>query len=293
MLGGDTLKTKVIVSSDCGIEAIPEPSIVGVLPDEIHFSAVEVYKNASEMDFRAFDLRLKYDDNAKPEIKGCSFEVLSEILDDYILEGYDRLYFIFSSKKMEYYKPLIEQFIKDNRSVQFFCYIVKTEGLPVAYMAKEAQKMFFNNASIPDVEKALAFYDSKNAIFLYSPLEDKIDQVEKYSSDEEGFAISGNNSMMYFIRKSDSSFVRLKERNKTISPYIDVLLLEMDPKKSVPFVLYTNENSLYKRAFVKELEKSFPDLKIPCFEMPPSMVLKYGKNSIAMGYIDKYDKEAS
>jgi fatty acid-binding protein DegV len=292
VLGGDTLKTKVIVSSDCGVEAIPEPSILGILPDEIHFSPVEIYKNASEMDFYAFDLRLKYDSNANPEIKGCSEEVLRDILEDFVLDGHDRFYFILSSKKLEYYKPLIEKYVKENHNVQYFYYIVKSEGLPVAYMAKEAQKMFFDNKSIPEIEKALAFYDSKNAIFLYSPLEDKTDRIEKYSSEDEGFEISGNNSIMYFIRKSDSSFLRLKEKNKTINPYIDVLLLEMDGKKVVPFVLYTNERSLYTKAFVKELEKSFPDLKIPCFEMPPQMVLKYGKYSIAMGYIEKYDKEA-
>ena len=38
------------------------------------------------------------------------------------------------------------------------------------------------------------------------------------------------------------------------------------------------------------LEKSFPDMKIPIYEMPPHLSLKYGKFSCCVGYIEKYEK---
>ena len=286
------MKTKVLISSDCGIESIPGGSIVRVLPDEIVFSPVEVYKNAKEIDFREFNLRLKYDLNANPEVKGCSEDVLKDILDDLETDGYERFYFILSSQKLSYYKPLVEKLIKENRKLQAFYYTIKTEGYPICYMAMEAQKMFDQSRSIPDVERMINFVDGNNTTYLYSPQEDKVAKIEKYSVDEEAFEIKGNSSILYFLKRNDSSIIRLKEKNKSIGPYLDALLIEMDERKVIPFVMYTNKYSEYTKAILKELGKTFVHDEVLALEMPPYMVLKYGKYSIAVGYVVKYDKEA-
>lgn len=285
------VKTRVIISSDSGIEAIPGASVVSILPDEIRFSPVEVYRSAMELDFHAFNLRLKLDQNAKPEIKGCSEEKLRDILEDLILDGYERFYFILSPAKTSYYKPFIEKFISENKKTQSYYFITKSEGYPVCYMAMEAQRMFDAKWTIPSIEKALNFYDSNNTTYLYSPSEDKPPRVERYANDDEAFEIKGKGSMLYFLKKNDTSMIHLKEKNKSIATYIDVLLIEMDGKKVIPFVIYTNQFSKCTQAFFKELKKSFVNTKIPAYEMSPTMVLKYGKYSVAIGYIIRYEKE--
>ena len=284
------MKTKVLISSDCGIESLPGGSFVGVLKDQIEFSPLEVYGSANEMDFRAFNLRLKYDVGVNPIIKGCSEELLYDIFDDYEMEGYERFYLILSYQKLQYYKPLVEKIIKDNRKIQVFYCTIKSEGYPVIYMAMEAQRMFDKSRSIPDVERMINFVDANNTTYLYSPTEDKVPKIEKYSVDEEAFEIKGNSSLLYLLKKNDSSIIRLKEKSKSIAPYIDSLLIEMDIRKVIPFVMYTNKHSEYTKAIMKELGKMFEKDDILALEMPPFMVLKYGKYSIALGYVVKYDK---
>ena len=66
----------------------------------------------------------------------------------------------------------------------------------------------------------------------------------------------------------------------------------MDERKVIPFVMYTNKYSEYTKAILKELGKTFVHDEVLALEMPPYMVLKYGKYSIAVGYVVKYDKEA-
>lgn len=286
------MKAKVIISSDSGIESIPGSSIVKVLPDEYHFSNIEVYKSAMEMDFHAFNLRLKLDPQAKVEIKGCSEENIRDILEDLSFEGYDLFYFILSPSKLSYYKPLIEKISREENNYNINYFVSKSEGFPVAYMALQAQRLFDKKRTLEEVEEACYFYDSNNTVYLYAPEDDKLPKVERFQNEDEAFEIKGNNSTLYFLRRNDYSQVRLKEKNKTLSPYIDVLLIEMGDKRTIPFVLYTNKHSLYTKAFIRELEKSFQNLKIPVFEMSPSLVLKYGLNCVAIGYVTKYDKEA-
>ena len=57
-------------------------SIVSYLPSRICFSDCESYDSLLNMDFHQFNLRMKYDSLANPEIKGCKEEKLKEILDD-------------------------------------------------------------------------------------------------------------------------------------------------------------------------------------------------------------------
>ncbi|MDY5983592.1 MAG: hypothetical protein SPJ17_07820 [Anaeroplasma sp.] len=285
------MKTKVIVSADTGIEAIPMASIVSYLPSRICFSDCESYDSLLNMDFHQFNLRMKYDSLANPEIKGCKEEKLKEILDDLAKDGYERFYFILSNQKISYYKPLIEKYIHENKKVQSFYFQVKSEGFPVVYMAYEAQKLFELNKSIPEIEKMLSFLDANNTMYFFSLGEDKIPKIEKLiDSSLDPFEFENKNVVLHILKKNESSIVRLKEKNKTIAPYVDVFLLEMDGKKVIPFILYTNRFSKYTESLLKELEKSFPDMEIPIYEMPPYLSLKYGKFSCAIGYIVRYGK---
>ena len=72
------MKTKVIVSADTGIEVIPMASIVSYLPSRICFSDCESYDSLLNMDFHQFNLRMKYDSLANPEIKGFGNHFLVE-----------------------------------------------------------------------------------------------------------------------------------------------------------------------------------------------------------------------
>ena len=285
------MKTKVIVSSDTGIEVIPMASNVAFLPSRICFSDCEIYDSLLDMDFHQFNLRMKYDSLANPEIKGATFEKIKEILDDLVQKGYERFYFILNNQKTSYYKPLIEKYIHENKNLQSFYFQIKSEGFPVVYMAYEAQKLFELNKSIPEIEKMLSFLDANNTMYLFSFGEDRIPQIEKLiDSSLDPFEFDNKNVVLHILKKNESSIVRIKEKNKTIAPYVDVFLLEMDGKKVIPFILYTNRFSKYTENLLKELEKSFPDMQIPIYEMPPYLSLKYGKFSCCVGYIVRYEK---
>lgn len=279
------MKTKVFITSGTGIECVPGTSQIGVLPDQIFFSSAESYLDSYEMDAESFISRIKIDDAAKPTITGCSKEKVFDILEDANFDGYDNFYFILSPSRMSYYKPIIAKFLEENKDITCEYYEVKSESYPVVFMAMQAEQMLSRGTDLEEVTDAITFYDNNNKIYLYSPSMDILPVVEKITYDEDVFMIRST-SMFYLLRQGNSLSVKLREKNKTISPYLDEYIHEIETKDCIPFLVYTNEFSRYKDVFGKLLEKIFPKKKVRAFLLSPEMVDKYGKFSCGLGLIE-------
>ena len=279
------MRIKVFVSSGTGIESVPGTSKIGVLPDLLTFSEGESYLDAYEMDSESFISRIKIDDDAKPVITGCKEEDLFNILEDATFDGCELFYFLLSQKRKQYYKPLVDKFISENPDVAAIYYEVKSESYPVVFMAMQAEQMFSRGVDPDEVTDAMTFYDNNNKIYLYSPSMDILPQVEKITYDEDVFVIRST-SMFYLLRQGNSLSVKLKEKNKTITPYLDEYIHEIETKDAIPFLVYTNDHSRYKEVFTKLLEKVFPKKKVRAFCLSPEMVEKYGKFACGLGLIE-------
>lgn len=279
------MKTKIFITSGSGIESVPGTSSIGVLPDLISFSPTEEYYHIEEMDAEAYISRIKIDLECKPEITGCREDKFYEILQDASTDGYEQFYFLLPTKRMMYYRPMIQRFLEKNPSIKTLFYEIRSESYPVVFIAMQAEQMFSRGVSADEVSDLVTFYDNNNKIYLYSPQMDVLPAIEKVTYDEDIFLIRGN-STFYLLRQENSLSVKLKEKNKTISPYLDEYIHEIETKDVIPFVVYSNAYSRYTTVFVKLLEKVFPKKKVRSFILSPEMVQKYGKFACGLGLIE-------
>ena len=280
------MKSRVFVSSACGVEDAASSSI-SVLYDEVIFSNVEVYRDYTEMDFESFIDRIQLDSSVKPQIRLCKKDTIVKALQNALDDNVDNFLFLVPDEHASYFEVIIKGFLEDKK-VSYKVYAVKSESYPVLYMAQEAISMFKKGFSLKAVLEMLEFTDSNNAIYLYSPVKDRLSEVEKYTYLDELFTITEDGSYFYIIKSNNVVSYKLKTKQKTIEPYIEKYKEEIKDKEVLPFIVCTNRESKYVALLKKALISLFPKMKKPkMIVLSPSFVLKYGKNCCGIGYILK------
>lgn len=278
------MKSKVFISSSCSIE---EPAKdIGIFYNEISFNEMECYQNTEDMDFESFIYRLKLDKEAKPKLRLCPKERIEEAIYRELENKTEFFLFILPSDDMAYFKPIIEEILKPIKVKHTF-YPASSESYPLYYMAVEANVMLKRDIKLEEITEALDFIDGNNGIYLYSPIKDRLPDIEKYSYDEELLKITEEGNHFYIIKSEVVATARLKVK-KTIEPYLDRFKDDIKNKEVLPFLIYTDISSRYVTLFTKVLSSLFPRMKKPKLVLAsPSFVLKYGINSCGVGYVVK------
>ena len=90
------MKTKILVSSDSGIDYMSHPYSVQALPSLIKFFDIEKYFDFIDMSSEKFFNRLRYDSKVKPEVVPMDLEFIQNDI-NIALESYDNVLIIASN----------------------------------------------------------------------------------------------------------------------------------------------------------------------------------------------------
>ncbi len=273
-----TMKTKILVSSDSGIDYMSHPHSISSLPSLIKFFDIEKYFDYIDMTSEKFYNRLKYDIKAKPEIVPMDIEYIENDI-NVALESYDNVLIIVSTY-LEY-GAIFGQLREDYGDKVDF-YITNTTGYILSMMAIECDKALKDNKSIDDAKKVMdgIFYNS--CMLIVNPA---IDINISENIDEDKRVEEKRKAKMYVVDAYNEVEIKDKDRDFIVS-IIKHYLDRVAEDTVMPFIMYSSKYSYYYNLLESKLliiHKRYKSIKkIP---VSPDLGLKYGKNIIVIGYI--------
>ena len=283
------IKTKVFVFSSSGLDYITHNQQVGVIPDIIKSFYDEIYYEGSELDTIQFYDRARYDRHFNPEILPCDLDTIYEIMDNAIGNKYERFIFLVNDNEIVDYSPEIEQVIKKYDKYEVIEIKVDAISYPLAQLAIDCEKIIKATDSVEKVASYVNSYKDAFKIYFYSPKENVLPSMRRIDFDDDVIASSKDGKLFVY----DGTITEIK-RNVQES-YLERLLEEFSNEvtrdKVVPFILYTNRNSIYNDIFERVLINKFPRLKgIKKAPIPAVLGVKVGLNAIGLGYIKKIEE---
>jgi fatty acid-binding protein DegV len=284
------MKTKIFVSSISGIEYIPHQAAITSIPDRIFFSDIEEYDDQEELAYDSFYTRIKFDSN-DVKVLPARDKTISLLIDQAINNSYDSFLFILPPKKIIDYEEALERIMADRPSLHIHVYYSNQVSYPLSYVAQEAERQLRKGASFSTMESVLFKLEENMKMYFYSPVEDvlsselRVDLIEDIAK----LDTRGDNYLY------DNEGLKLQKKSKKVLPLVKLLddfLGDISSVSVIPFVLYTNKNSLYNKLILSKILESYPRLKkIREIPIPPALGIVLGKYSVGVGYIVKEDSE--
>ncbi|MCR5112375.1 MAG: DegV family protein [Acholeplasmatales bacterium] len=279
------MKTKIFVSSSSGLDYISHAPTISVLPDRIVFSSVEEYEDYAELKAPEFYTRLKYDNEAKPKILAAQYDSINKMIDQALKYKYEAFVVILNKFDDKYY-DVIKKIIEKRPEINLTIIGTSLLSYPLALGAIAADKMIKAGKTYPEVEQMLANRSDTFGIYFFSPDEDILPSIMKIEYDED-IELSGTNANSYI---ADQNGITLVKKNKKVYPYQQLIRLFFDAikdKETEPFILCTDEYSMYAKTMEKRLESEYPGKEIKKYYLTPEFGCQLGCNVVAVGYTEK------
>ncbi len=272
------MKTKILVSSDSGIDYLSHPYSLGSLPSMIKFFDIEAYFDYIDMTSEKFFNRLKYDSGVNPNIIPMELEFIQNDI-NVALESYDNVLLVVSDY-LDYGEIFSK--LKDAYQDKIDFYRTHATGFILFQMALECDKVLKDDRSLDEAKQAMDMVYINSEMFILNPKDDisiseNVDEDKRVEEKRKG--------NIYFLSSNGDIEIKDKDRDfivALIKNYLD----KVADKNVTPFIMYSSKYSYYLKLIESKLliiHKKYKSIKkIPA---SPSLGLKYGKNIIAIGYI--------
>lgn len=278
------MKTKVLVSSSSGLDYIPHAPSITVMPDRIVFSSVEEYEDYNELKTPDFYTRIKYDPAAKPKIIAASYETINNIINQAIKHKYEAFVVILNKFQDQYYE-IFKKIIAKRPELKITIIGTALLSHPLALGVIHADKMIKANMPYSDVEQMLADRSRRFGIYFFSPETDILPTISRIEY-EEDIENSGKDANTYI---ANSNGITLIKKVKKVYPYQQMFRLFVENTsgiKVIPFILCSDEYSMYVKLMRKRLESEYPGIDIKSYYLTPEYGCQLGANVMAVGYTE-------
>ena len=181
------MRTKILVSSDSGIDYMSHSYSIQALPSLIKFFEIEKYFDYIDMSSEKFFNRLRYDSKVKPEIVPMDIEFIQNDI-NIALESYDNVLIIVSS--FLDYKNLFDK-LKEAYGDQIDFYITEATGYILSTMAIECDKALKDNKSLDEAKKLMENIYNNSAMLILNPqidisISENIDEDKRVEEKRKG-----------------------------------------------------------------------------------------------------------
>ena len=272
------MKTKILVSSDSGIDYMSHPYSVQALPSLIKFFDIEKYFDFIDMSSEKFFNRLRYDSKVKPEIVPMDLEFIQNDI-NIALESYDNVLIIVSN--FLDYTDLFNK-LKNAYQEQINFYKTDATGYILSTMAIECDKALKEDKSFDEAFRIMENIYNNSAMIILNPLADisiseNVDEDKRVEEKRKGRLVIVEPQNEIEIKDRDRDFIV-----SMIKQYLDRVAEE----NVMPFIMYSSKYSYYLKLIESKLliiHKRYKSIKkIPA---SPNLGMKYGSNIVIIGYI--------
>jgi len=272
------MKTKILVSSDSGIDYMSHSYSISSIPSMIKFFEIETYFDYIDITSEKFFNRLKYDTKVKPEIMPMQLDYLRNDI-NVALESYDNVLIVVSDL-LDY--SLTFNFLKDEYGKKIDFYVTPATGFVLSTMVIEADKALKEEKTIKEAIKVMENIYNNSAMLLLNP---QIDISISENVNEEKRVEEKRKGKINIVTSAGSKEIIDKDRDfvvALIKNYLDLIGNE----NVLPYIMYSSSYSYYLKLLESKLliiHKRYKTIKkIP---ISPNLGMKYGKNVIAIGFI--------
>ena len=272
------MKTKILVSSDSGIDYMSHPYSVQSLPSLIKFFDIEKYFDFIDMSAEKFFNRLRYDSKVKPEIVPMDLEFIQNDI-NIALESYDNVLIIVSNF-LDY--TLLFNELKNVYQEQINFYKTDATGYILSTMAIECDKALKENKSFDEAFKLMENIYNNSAMLILNPL---VDISISENVDEDKRVEEKRKSRLVIVEPQNEIEIKDRDRDFIVS-MIKQYLDRVAEEYVMPFIMYSSKYSYYLKLIESKLliiHKRYKSIKkIPA---SPNLGMKYGSNIVIIGYI--------
>ena len=272
------MKTKILVSSDSGIDYMSHPHSVQALPSLIKFFEIEKYFDYIDMTSDKFFNRLRYDSKVNPKIVPMDLEFIQNDI-NIALESYDKVLIIVSN--FLDYSVLFSQ-LKGAYGDQIDFYRTEATGYILSTMAIECDKALKEEKSLKEAFEIMENIYANSAMIILNP---QIDISVSENVDEDKRVEEKRKAKLTIVEKDNVIEIKDRDRDFIVS-MIKHYLDRVAEENVLPFIMYSSKYSYYLKLIESKLliiHKRYKSIKkIPA---SPNLGMKYGSNIIVIGYI--------
>lgn len=273
------MKTKILVSSDSGIDYLSHPHSVASLPSLIKFFEIEKYFDYIDMTSDKFFNRLRYDKKVKPEIVPMELEYIQNDI-NIALESYDNVLIIVSNF-LDY--GLLFSKLKEAYGDQIDFYITPATGFILASMAIEGDRILKEKKkTLDDAKAGMDLVYNNSGMLILNP---QVDIHISENVNEEKRVEERRKAKLHIVDSNGEVEIKDKDRDFIVS-IIKNYLDRVAEENVIPFIMYSSKYSYYLKLLESKLliiHKRYKNIKkIPA---SPNLGMKYGENIIVIGYI--------
>ena len=167
--------------------------------------------------------------------------------------------------------------------------VIKVNALayPLAHMAIDAEKIVRTTDSIDNVISYINSVRDSFKVYFYSPKENVLPSIKRVDFDDDVISSSTNGKL--FLYDGEITEVK-KDRESYLEKMFELYTDDIEDNKVVPFIMYTNNYSLYNDVIERKLLSMFLRLKtIKKYPIPAVLGTKVGFNAVGIGFIKKVE----
>ncbi|MBR6072584.1 MAG: DegV family protein [Acholeplasmatales bacterium] len=282
------IKTKIFVFSSSGLDYVTHNPQVEVIPDIIKSFYDEIYYEGSELDTIQFYDRARYDRHFNPEILPCDLNTIFERMDNAISNKYERFIFLVNTNGIIDYSNEIEEVLRKYSEYDITPIEINALSYPLAQLAIDCEKISKVTDNVNEIKDFVEKYKNSFKIYFYSPKENVLPSIRRIDFDEDVIVSSKDGKL--FVYDGELNEIKRNVQESYLEKMLSEYSTEIENEKVVPFILYTNRNSIYNDIFERVLLNKFPRLKsIKRAPIPAILGVKVGLNAIGLGYIKKIE----
>jgi len=278
------------VFSSSGLDYVPHPPQITIIPDTIKSKYDEVYFEGVELETTQFYERVRNDKYFEPSIEIISKESVAKFIETAINNKYERFLFLVNSNDIVDYMPVVTEALKKYPDIDSKVVKIDALSFPLAHLALECDKIFRATDSLDNVMSYINNFKNSFKILFYSPKENILPSVKRIDFDEDVISAAIQGKLFVYDGESIQE-IRKNLQESYLEKMFDLFTEHTIGSKVVPFIVYTNRHSLYNDVLERKLISIYPRLKsLKKYPIPAILGNKMGPNTIGIGFIKKVDE---
>lgn len=259
-----------------------------MIPDIIKSQYSERYCESSELDTIIFYERARNDKFFNPTVEIADYDSIKKIIEKSILQGYDRFILFENTNELADYSKPVNDIL--NKYVHLDITVIKVNalGYPLAHMAIDSEKIVKTTDSIDNVMSYINSVRDSFKVYFYSPKENVLPSIKRVDFDDDVISSSTNGKLFLY----DGSLSEIKkDKESYLEKLFELYMEDIEDNKVVPFIMYTNNYSLYNDVIERKLLSIFLRLKtIKKYPIPAVLGQQVGYNAVGVGFIKKVEE---